>query len=228
LAVGVKYYKYITKNLKNYGVFMIDSTQLFYFVIASAALTILPGPDIIFVTIQSISQGKWAGISTALGLCTGLIVHTSATALGISAIIYNSALAFTIVKYLGALYLLYLAVTALSDKSTLVFEPVAKSDNKALYKKGIFMNLLNPKVSLFFLAFLPQFVNTNSGNVSIQMLILGLFFMLQAILIFSVVAVFSSFFGQKLLNSQKFGKYINITKAGIFGVIGIQLALSNK
>uniref|UniRef100_A9AB96 Lysine exporter protein (LYSE/YGGA) n=1 Tax=Methanococcus maripaludis (strain C6 / ATCC BAA-1332) TaxID=444158 RepID=A9AB96_METM6 len=207
---------------------MIESTQLFYFVIASVALTILPGPDIIFVTIQSISQGKWAGISTAFGLCTGLIVHTTAAALGISAIIYNSALAFTIVKYLGALYLLYLAITALFDKSALIFESVVKSNKKALYKKGIFMNLLNPKVSLFFLAFLPQFVNPNYGNVSIQMIILGLVFMLQAILIFSVVAVFSSFFGEKILNSQKFGKYINITKAGIFAVLGLHLALSNK
>jgi len=207
---------------------MLEYTQVFYFVIASAALTLLPGPDIIFVTIQSISQGKWAGISTAFGLCTGLIFHTTAAAIGISAIIYNSALAFTIVKYLGALYLLYLAVTALSDKSTLAFESVAKSGNRALYKKGIFMNLLNPKVSLFFLAFLPQFVNTSSGSVSIQMLILGLVFMLQAILIFSAVAVFSSFFGEKILKSQKFGKYINITKAGIFGAIGIQLALSTK
>ncbi|MBA2861862.1 LysE family translocator [Methanococcus maripaludis] len=207
---------------------MIETTQLFYFLIASAALTILPGPDILFVTVQSISRGKWAGISTALGLCTGLIVHTTAAAIGISAIIYNSAVAFTIVKYLGALYLLYLAVTVLCDKSALVSESVVKLDKMALYKKGIFMNLLNPKISLFFLAFLPQFVNLNSGSVSIQMIILGLVFMLQAILIFSAVAVFSSFFGEKILKSQKFGKYINIAKAGIFGVIGIQLALSTK
>jgi threonine/homoserine/homoserine lactone efflux protein len=228
LPAGVKYHKYITKYLKNYGVIMIEFTQVFYFVIASAALTILPGPDIIFVTVQSISQGKWAGISTALGLCTGLIVHTTAAALGISAIIYNSAFAFTIVKYLGALYLIYLAVLALFDKNVVITESVVKSENTALYKKGIFMNLLNPKVSLFFLAFLPQFVNPNSGSVPIQMILLGVIFMIQAILIFSAVAVFSSIFGEKILNSQKCGKYINLAKAGIFGAIGIQLALSSK
>jgi len=206
---------------------LIDISLLFYFITASVVLTLLPGPDIIFVTIQSISNGKLAGIATALGLCTGLIVHTTAAALGISAVLYNSALAFTLIKYLGAVYLLYLAVRALFEKDNFEVEIVRENFSK-LYKRGIFMNLLNPKVSLFFLAFLPQFVDPIYGNVPLQMITLGTVFMVQAIVVFTVVSIFSSILGSKILENKKFQKYINLVKAGIFGSIGLKLALFEK
>ena len=131
---------------------MLSSSQLLYFLAASVALTLLPGPDIVFVLTQSISKGKLAGIATASGLCTGLLFHTIAAALGGSAIIYRSALAFTALKYVGAVYLLYLAYKALKEGGELINADAVKDTNASLfYKRGIFMNVLNPKVSLFFL-----------------------------------------------------------------------------
>lgn len=208
---------------------MIEQSQLIYFVAASAALTIFPGPDILFVLTQSISQGKKAGVVTASGLCTGVLVHTTAAALGISAIVYKSALAFEIVKYAGAAYLLYLAWHALKESGELVSSsPVKETDVFALYKRGIFMNVLNPKVALFFLAFLPQFVNIESENVPLQMIFLGIIFMVQAWLIFSTISIFAGTIGENIIQKPGIGKYINWGKAGIFTVIGVKLVLSHK
>ncbi|MFY9338335.1 MAG: LysE family translocator [Methanosarcina flavescens] len=192
-------------------------------------LTLLPGPDILFVLTQSISQGGKAGIATASGLCTGVFVHTTAAALGISALVYKSALAFEIVKYAGAAYLLYLAWQALRESGELISSaPVRETNAVALYKRGIFMNVLNPKVALFFLAFLPQFVNIDSGNIPVQMIFLGIIFMVQAWLIFSAISVFAGVVGEKIIQKPGIGRYIDWGKAGIFTFIGIKLALSHK
>lgn len=208
---------------------LIEQSQLIYFIAASAALTFLPGPDILFVLTQSISQGKMAGIATATGLCTGILVHTSAAALGISALLYKSALAFEIVKYAGAAYLLYLAWQALRESGELLSSaPVRETNAFALYRRGIFMNVLNPKVALFFLAFLPQFVNLESGSVPMQMIFLGIVFLVQAWLIFSAISVFAGTIGDKIVQRPGIGKYINWGKAGIFTVIGVKLALAHK
>lgn len=200
-----------------------------YFIAASAALTVLPGPDILFVLTQSISQGKKAGVATASGLCTGIIVHTTAAALGISALIYKSALAFELVKYAGAAYLLYLAWSTFKESGELVSSaPVRENNSYALYRRGIFMNVLNPKVALFFLAFLPQFVNVNAGNIPMQMIFLGIIFMIQAWLIFSAISISAGAIGDKLFQKKGISKYINWGKAGIFTLLGIKLALSHK
>lgn len=200
-----------------------------YFIAASAALTLLPGPDILFVLTQSISQGKKAGVATASGLCTGIIVHTTAAALGISALIYKSALAFELVKYAGAAYLLYLAWSTFKESGELVSSaPVRENNSYALYRRGIFMNVLNPKVALFFLAFLPQFVNVNAGNIPMQMIFLGIIFMIQAWLIFSAISISAGAIGDKLFQKKGISKYINWGKAGIFTLLGIKLALSHK
>lgn len=208
---------------------MIESMELVYFIAASVALTLLPGPDILFVLSISISQGKKAGMATASGLCTGLLFHTTAAALGISAIVYRSALAFTIVKYAGALYLIYLAFKALKESGTFFSSfDVKETDVPLLYKRGIVMNILNPKVSLFFLAFLPQFVNTAAGNVPMQMVFLGIVFLAQALLVFFLVSVFAGIIGSRIMQIPNAGKYVNWAKAGIFSVIGLELALSNR
>lgn len=208
---------------------LIEQQQLIYFIAASVTLTLLPGPDILFVLTQSISQGGKAGIATASGLCTGVFVHTTAAALGISALVYKSALAFEIVKYAGAAYLLYLAWQALRESGELISSaPVRETNAVALYKRGIFMNVLNPKVALFFLAFLPQFVNIDSGNIPVQMIFLGIIFMVQAWLIFSAISVFAGVVGEKIIQKSGIGRYINWGKAGIFTFIGIKLALSHK
>ncbi|MDW7730965.1 MAG: LysE family translocator [Methanolobus sp.] len=208
---------------------MIEPTQLVYFVAASVALTLLPGPDIIFVLTQSISRGKMAGIATASGLCTGLLFHTTAAALGVSAILYRSALAFSILKYAGAVYLLYLAFRALKEGEELISSNAPEERNLSLlYRRGIFMNLLNPKVSLFFLAFLPQFVNLEAESVSSQMLFLGIVFLIQALAVFFLISVFAGYIGIRIMERPGIGRYVNRAKAGIFSVIGLELALSSS
>ncbi|RBW69045.1 LysE family translocator [Bacillus taeanensis] len=192
-------------------------------------LTLAPGPDILFVIVQSISQGKRAGIAVALGLCTGLIVHTTAAALGISVILNQSTAAFQLVKYAGAVYLLYLVWQAFKEGDTSFSMKEAKNQQFiSLYKRGIFMNILNPKVSLFFLAFLPQFVSAELGKIPFQMIILGIIFMAQAFIIFTGTALFSVSFSQRFFSNHKIGKYINYFKAIIFAVIGIRLAFMEK
>jgi threonine/homoserine/homoserine lactone efflux protein len=208
---------------------LIEPVQILYFIAASIALTLLPGPDIIFVITMSISQGKKAGMSTASGLCTGLLFHTAAAALGVSAILYSSALAFSVLKYAGALYLLYLAYKALREGGSFASAGYVKeTDLSLLYRRGIFMNLLNPKVSLFFLAFLPQFVNTGSGNVPLQMLFLGGVFLVQALAVFFLVSFFAGYIGARVIESPNMGKHINRAKAGIYSFIAVELALSHQ
>lgn len=192
-------------------------------------LTLMPGPDILFVIAQSISRNKKAGIATALGLCSGLIVHITAATLGISTIIYQSALAFTVIKYTGAAYLLYLAWQSFKEKETgFAFNHNKPFKYPSLYKKGILMNLLNPKVSLFFLALLPQFVNKSMGHITLQMFILGIIFLVQALVIFIAVSVFSEKLRHVLLTNSFIAKRMNIVKGLLLGLIGIQIAFSEK
>jgi threonine/homoserine/homoserine lactone efflux protein len=208
---------------------LIETTQLFYFIAASVALTLLPGPDILFVLTQSISQGKTAGMAIATGLCTGLLFHTTAAALGVSAILYSSAVAFSLLKYAGAIYLLYLAYKAISEEGSLTsLESVKEKNLSLLYRRGIFMNILNPKVSLFFLAFLPQFINANSGGIPLQMIFLGAVFFAQAIVVFFIVSFFAGMIGTKIMEKPGLGKKINWAKAGIYSVIGIELAFAHQ
>ncbi|WP_377888668.1 LysE family translocator [Alkalihalobacillus sp. R86527] len=207
----------------------MDISVIVSFLFAAVVLTIMPGPDNLFVLAQSISQDKRAGIATSLGLCSGLVVHITAAAVGISALLYQSSLAFSIVKYLGAAYLLYLAFQAFRERkqSTLV-KNQHNQPYIALYRKGIIMNILNPKVSLFFLALLPQFVNQHVGYASLQMVTLGVIFIIQAFLIFTAISLFaSSIKGLLLKNSAIVGK-INMVKGVLIGIIGIQIAFSSK
>jgi len=206
----------------------MEISSLLSFIIVSMLLTLAPGPDIVYVITQSITTGKKAGIATSLGLCTGLIVHTTAAAFGISQIFRHSELAFNVLKYAGAIYMFYLAWQAFREKNTSITS-VNAVDRKtiSLYRQGILMNILNPKVALFFLAFLPQFVNIGAGNVWGQMVLLGLVFIFQALIIFSLVAVFAGIFGKKLLNNPKISKYISYAKGSIFIIIGLNLVFSD-
>lgn len=207
----------------------MDISNLIAFVFAAMLLTLMPGPDILFVLAQSMTQGKKAGIMTALGLCTGITVHTLAAALGVSAIFYHSAAAFQVVKYAGAIYLLYLAWQAFKERKEGIGEQASVALNySALYKKGILMNLLNPKVALFFLAFLPQFVTPTAGQVPLQMIILGILFMLQAIVIFTIISFLAGIIANKLLKKPKTAIYVNWSKVALFTCLGLRLALTEK
>lgn len=207
----------------------MDFTLVISFLGVAILLTLMPGPDILFVMTQSISQDKKARIATTLGLCSGLIVYITAATLGVSAIIYQSALAFAIVKYTGAGYLLYLAWQSFKEKETgFTFHQNNPLKYTSLYKKGILMNLLNPKVSLFFLALLPQFVDKSIGHIPLQMFLLGIIFLVQAFAVFVAVSVFSEKLGRVLFHHSFLAKRMNIIKGSILGMIGIQIALSEK
>ena len=201
--------------------------QFLEFILASVLLTLMPGPDILFVITQSVTQGKKSGIIFALGLVTGLLFHISAAAFGISLIIYQSEVAFNVVKYAGAAYLIYLGILAIKDRKKDAFslDFTNKKTVQKLYSKGILMNILNPKVSLFFLAFLPQFIDPKASEPHWQILILGGIFILQAILIFSGVAYLSDQLSFKLMQNKRVSLTVHWAKAVLFIGIGIQLIL---
>lgn len=207
----------------------MDYLSVISFLGAAIVLTIMPGPDNLFTLAQSIAKGKNAGIFTTLGLCTGLLVHITAATIGISAVIYKSTTAFTVVKYIGAAYLLFLAFKSFREKASSINLNTERTlDYKSLYKKGIIMNLLNPKVSLFFLAFFPQFINYENGHVSIQMLVYGILFLVQTLFIFTLISIFAGKVGYYLQKNPTFSKKINYIQGSLFTLIGLKIAFSEK
>ncbi|MEH6936880.1 LysE family translocator [Bacillus sp. JJ664] len=207
----------------------MDLTIYLSFIGVSLLLIIAPGPDNIFVMAQSISYGKKEGIATAFGLCSGVTIHTLAASIGLSAILYQSNIAFSILKYLGAFYLLYLAFQAFRSSNEVgEFAKPKKQTLPALYRRGFLMNVLNPKVSLFFLAFLPQFIEKNGISVPLQMIILGLTFMILTLIVFSIVAIFAGSLGEKLLQNEKSSRIINLSQGAIFTGIGLKLFFMDK
>lgn len=193
-------------------------------------LALAPGPDNLFVLMQAAMWGKGAGMVVVLGLCTGLIGHTVAVAVGLAAIFATSATAFTVLKLVGAAYLLYLAWGAFKAPA------VAASDtDKAprlpygtLFGRGIIMNLTNPKVSLFFLAFLPQFTSPARGSVALQTISLGALFMLATLLVFGAIAFFSGAFGQMLQKSPKAQLWLNRIAGIVFIGLALRLVFSQR
>lgn len=202
----------------------MDFMNVWGFLIAAIFLTLMPGPDILFVITQSINRGKKAGIVFASGLCTGLIFHVTAVTLGLSALLAGSAFAFTVLKIAGGIYLLYLGGKAFfcRNKVSLRFS----SENIPVYRlfrRGIWMNLLNPKVILFFLAFFPQFITVEKGNTVFQMLFLGLLFILQALCVFSAVALVADKLSAGVMKRPRFAYWMNIAEAFIYVCIGISI-----
>lgn len=209
---------------------MIELTSLYMFIAASFLLCLAPGPDNIYVLTQGMTKSKKAAIITTLGLTSGLIIHTSAAAFGISVIFQTSEIAFNIVKYAGAAYLMYIAYQAFKYRN----EPLdlttqnSSSELKKLYVKGFVMNILNPKVSIFFLAFLPQFVTPANGNIPMQMITLGVVFMVLTIVVFSAIGIAGNLLSSKLLEKPSIVKYMNILTSFVLVSLGLKLALSER
>lgn len=204
-------------------------STILLFLGASMALTIAPGPDNIFVVTQGVAHGRKAAIVTAWGMCSGITVHTLAAAAGISALFYSSALAFQSVKFAGAAYLLYLAWQAVKAHGLLrLADPGCGPTGSALFRRGFIMNVLNPKVALFFLAFLPQFTTRDAGSIPLQMVLLGLLFMAQALVIFSIIGFFSGSVGDWIQKRPRAGQWFSWLSAAIFTALGIRLALAQR
>ncbi len=197
--------------------------QLIPFLTASILLTISPGPDIVFVLVQGMSKGKKAGIITTLGLASGIIVHTSLVAFGVSAIIKQSETLFLFIKIFGALYLFYLAFRVFKSDSgfSLTSKSIIVGRKRALFKQGFIMNVLNPKVTIFFLAFFPGFLWDPEGSTIFQFYVLGLLFMLQTIFIFGLVAILAGKISLFLKNHPTSGTVLKWLQIIVFVGIGV-------
>lgn len=197
--------------------------QLIPFLTAAILLTVSPGPDIIFVLVQGMTNGKKHGLVTALGLVSGIIVHTTLVAFGISAIIRESETVFGVIKIFGALYLFFLAYKVFKSDPEIAFssEGIRRKSFISLFKQGFIMNVLNPKVTIFFLAFFPGFLWEPEGDTIYQFYVLGFLFMLQAFLIFALVALLAGKISVFLRKHPSSGVVLQWVQVVVFIGIGL-------
>ena len=208
---------------------MIPIETIFVFFIASIALALAPGPDNIFVLTQSALHGSKAGLLVTLGLCTGLLAHTAAVSIGVAAIFQTSTWAFNVLKVAGAIYLFYLAWQAFRAGAAQLNERGETSIGwRKLYARGIVMNITNPKVAIFFLAFLPQFADGSRGSITLQMLIFGGLFIVATILIFGTVALTAGYLGHWLKRSPKVQTIMNWIAGTVFVGLALRLVVSER
>lgn len=215
---------------------MPSTDTLLAFFGVSILLGLTPGPDNLFVLLQSAQRGWRAGMAVVVGLCMGLVVHTAAVALGLAAVFAASAVAFTVLKLLGAAYLAWLAWQALrapapSGEAGGTAAALAGAAAPSLWRmvgRGVVMNLSNPKVLVFFLAFLPQFADPARGPMGGQLMVLGLVFIVAALLVFSAIACFSGVFGALLLRSPRAQQWLNRIAGVVFLGLAVRLATSQR
>ena len=193
--------------------------QILLFLISSLVLTLMPGPDILFVINQSLINKK-SGLIISIGLCSGLVIHTLILVFGLSVFIESNKDLVLYLKYFGALYLFYLAYDELRTNDKLV----KKSTNNSLFLRGLYMNLINPKVLFFFIAYFPNFLFSETISISVQFLILGLIFIAQALFIFFTVSVVSNKM-MILLKLNTRSNMITYLKSFVFIIIGLMILL---
>jgi threonine/homoserine/homoserine lactone efflux protein len=199
------------------------------FVAASLVLAFAPGPDNIFVVTQSAINGWRQGIAVTLGLCAGLIVHTLAVAFGVAVIFQKSDAAFVALKLVGAAYLLYLAYRAYkADPAEFKTEGNDAQPFGTMFVRGIVMNVTNPKVAIFFLAFLPQFANPDRGSMLGQVMILGLLFIASAFVAFALIVIVASGIRQRLLRSENAQLLLNRLASVVFVGLAVKLATAHR
>ncbi|SEL52973.1 resistance to homoserine/threonine (RhtB) family protein [Aquimarina amphilecti] len=201
------------------------------FLIAGLIMNLTPGADTMYILGRSIAQGKKAGILSVLGISTGAIFHIIFATLGLSIILAKSAAAFEIIKYLGAAYLIFLGLKAIFKKTDEKFELRNQNEivnYKKIYFSGVLTNILNPKVALFFLAFLPQFIDPNYVQSSLPFLILGITFLLTGTIWCLILALFASKLSDRIRKNYKIKIWLDKITGGIFVALGIKLALMKK
>jgi len=203
---------------------------LYTFVSATALLAIFPGPDNIYVLTQSLVNGKKYGLATVSGLITGCLVHTTLLAFGVSALIKANDNLFLVIKFFGTAYLFYLAFKVYKSDANLVVsrKSAPKKSLFSLFKQGFIMNVLNPKVALFFLAFFPGFLFSEELSAVIQFYILGLLFMLVSFLVFSLIAVLAGLISNYISKGPTVGIFLKWLQILVFLGLGIYILLSDK
>jgi threonine/homoserine/homoserine lactone efflux protein len=208
---------------------MPDTQTLAIFLVATLALLLVPGPAVLYIVARGIDQGRTAGLASAVGIATGSFFHVVAAALGLSAILASSALAFSVVKYLGAAYLIFLGVRTLLTRP----DPTEVIDSRPrtireLYTQGVIVQVLNPKIALFFLAFLPQFVNPARGSVTAQTLFFGGLLMMMGLCTDSTYALISGSAGDWLKQQPAFATAQRYVAGIVFIGLGMTTALTGS
>ena len=211
----------------------MPDTNLALFVAASLAVIVAPGPDNIYVLTRGIAQGRKVALASAWGMCSGLLFHTTLAAVGLSAILARSAGALSLVKYIGAAYLVYLGIRALLSREEFSpsVEKIFTVKLRNFFLQGLTMNLLNPKVAVFFMAFLPQFVSPSvgtAGSAALRLVALGLVFALLSVVIFSAIALFSGVVGDRLSRNPRFATALQWSTGFVLVGLGVRLALSGR
>jgi RhtB (resistance to homoserine/threonine) family protein len=196
------------------------------FLAAGILLNLTPGPDTVYILGRSIAQGREAGIASALGICVGSIFHSCAAALGLSAILATSAVAFAAIKLLGGAYLIFLGIKMLLDRRRQLSLPsnFRRRTTIAAFRQGVFTNVLNPKVALFFLAFLPQFIDPASNMKLLAFLTLGLTFVTTGTIWCLILAWFASALSERLRENETIGQWLNRAAGALFVFLGARLA----
>jgi threonine/homoserine/homoserine lactone efflux protein len=203
---------------------MPSASTLAVFLLASYALAIVPGPAVVYIVNRSLAQGRRAGAVSALGVATGGTVHVLAAAVGVSAVLASSAVAFAIVKYAGAAYLVYLGIRALRSTGTMIDMRLSRSSLRRIFTQGVVVNVLNPKTALFFLSFFPQFIDPDAGPVLSQMLVLGSVFIMAALSSDLLYAAAAGTIRHALERRPRLRKSNRWVTAGVFFSLGAAAA----
>lgn len=208
---------------------MTDATSLIVFMTATLALNLTPGPDMLYVIARSVGQGRQAGVVSALGIGVGCLAHTFAAAFGLSSLLMSSAVAYELVKYAGAAYLIYLGLRALLNKTRLQEQSeLNPASPSSIFYQGVVTNVLNPKVALFFLAFLPQFVRGGSGSIAWQIIFLGSLFNVSGTLVNIVVSLLGGRIGKALNHRPAFARTQRRLTGVVFIALGLRLAFAKR
>lgn len=208
---------------------MPDLQSLLVFIGAGLLLNITPGPDVLYIVGRSIGQGRVAGLVSVLGIATGCFFHVASAALGLSALMFALPLAYDAVRYAGAAYLVWLGLRAIASKSSpLHVQRVDPERLGRVFRQGVLTNMLNPKVAVFFLAFLPQFTDPARGPVPLQVALLGLIFIGNGTIVCVAYALAASWLGEWLKTRYGVATWLNRAMGGLFVGLGVRLALENR
>jgi threonine/homoserine/homoserine lactone efflux protein len=202
------------------------ASTLAVFAVASLVLIAIPGPGVIYIVTRSLQQGRAAGLVSMLGVEAGALVHVAAAAAGLSALLASSAVAFGVVKYLGAAYLILLGLQALRRRGHRAAELAPPTSRTRLFRQGVLVQVLNPKVAVFFLAFLPQFVDPGTGAPAAQIAVLGLEFTLIAVLSDGLYALVAGGLGDRLRRSARLRRRLDRLSAGVYLALGTVAAVT--
>lgn len=203
--------------------------SLTLFILASIALIVTPGPDLIYVLTRGVADGRRSGVMSAIGVTSGILVHTMAAALGLAVLLKTSTYAFWTLKVFGGIYLLYLGFQMIKKKNAFEITGFRNNfDMKKCFIQGFFSNVLNPKVALFFVAFLPQFVNEDSLSHGFNMIILGLIFALMTIIFLMILGLFAGSIGSWLKKQKSIAGKIRIGSGTVLMLLGLRLIIPQK